>query len=1086
MLAYLRYRLFLFALIGAVGLPAQTVLLNEDFNTCALPADWQVRLSGDHLSPLWYVGLAQHSAVSGQSIDGSCFLFMDDDAGGIVAPGYVLEFVSPAFDATPFTTVECQMDVYFRFGASDFLQIIATDGQTETVLARYDNFTTNYEGLDQGDFFKFRNDLAFVPHASETRLIIRYTSPPGSKGLFAGIDNIRVTGSGAGVNVLLEGFDDCQQPDGWETKVVSGPADWMFGRVPLGSSAFYEGNTMNGTCFVFFDDNAQGDSAAPTHIRLRSPWFSGTEFFEYELTFDAIMRYSGSESFALFLENDQGAVIPLFQPEGKVAGPFFPDYGAFRFDLTPYRSAQLRLLFEYNDGGAHGYWVGVDNVKVTGRGPAFDFCQDALPLLTGAPCMAADNETALFNGPPVGCAATAVGGLWFRWTADFTGIAKLTTRADFNDVVNVFAGTCGDPQPLLCNNRDEHGFTGETTHFAAQQGVAYFFRISGQEGGFGLPRGHLCIGIEKTDVFPVRPANDDCATAHLLAPDNPCGAGNNRNATMSPYQPTHNRLARADVWYYFTAPVLMPGEALELDANANFSHLITLYQGTCAALTEIATNHHGGTLTMPALVPGQTYFAQIAGSFATVEGDLCPQLRISKPVPPDNDNCPDAPSVALNAPCLPATNVGATFSGRKPACALAVDRDVWFVFQAPAFGSVQVSTGARFEHVLAVWEDTCDSLRPVFCHAKPQYCDGYTTVPNLNNGQTYYLQIAARSGTAGLDEGAICLKIRDGALPSDFTPLTVEVAQLCIGADSAKLFATPSGGTPPYAFLADTVGQILAGGAAFGVVVQDAVGCQALATGIGQVCAESACTGLLAIDPVLPSCFGAADGVLSAGMVGGTGPFFFEWSNQVFTANNANLPAGAYALTVSDATGCTYTAQVVLTQPDSLVALVASVQHPVQGQSNGSVQVQVFGGTPPVVYSWFLDANFITSDLNLSGVPGGGYTLYVMDANDCWDSLSVTLIETVGTRAATEPFGVSVFPNPASERLWVAVALPAPQTLDLLLTDVLGRPLVAQRQTLAAAQARLDLVVGHLPAGTYLLHLQAEGQVVTRRVVVGR
>ncbi|MBL7796305.1 MAG: T9SS type A sorting domain-containing protein [Saprospiraceae bacterium] len=969
-----------FFLFFSAGLSAQTVLLQEDFNGCALPAGWQVRITGSTFIPAWNIGFAQNSAVQGQSIDGTCMLFIDDDAGGATAPGYMLEFVSPVFDVSGYTTVMSSMDVYFRFGASDFMQIFVSDGSTETLLARFDNYTTNYEPLDKGDIFKIRHDLAFVTQSPTAHLIIRYTSPNGSKGNYAAIDNIEVVGSGTGTNVLLEDFDMCQKPAGWTTEIVSGPANWSFGFVPLGSSAFYEGNSMNGTCFAFFDDNAQGELAPGSTIRLRSPWFSGTEFFDYKLTYDAIMRYSGYESFAVYLENDKGETIPLTKTEGHVAGPFFPDYGSFAFDLSPYRSPQLRIVFEYSDGGKQGYWAGIDNVKVTGNGPALDFCDAAYPLLTGAPCTTADNTNALLTGPASTCSDRITGGLWFRWQANFTGIAKLSTRADFNDVVNVFTGSCGNPLPVVCDNRDEHGFTGETTFFPCQAGTHYFLRVAGQEGGFGLPRGQVCIGIEAASAYPVRPVNDDCATAQVLTINSACTPGNNRNAAMSAFLPSHNRLARADVWYRFAAPTLAPGQTLELETNADFSHIITLYRGACNSLTEIATNEQGALLTMPTLTAGQTYFVQIAGVFATVEGNLCPKLAIVQNPAPANDLCETATTVALNATCLPAGITGATFSGPKPACAVSVEHDVWFQFIAPEYGSVQVNTGAKFEHILAVWEGDCNNLKQVFCQDNPLSCEGYTIIPNLNKGQTYFLQIASRDGTAGSEAGEICLKIRDGALPYDFTPLELSATQLCVGADSVKLLATVSGGTPPYTFLTNTAGQIVSGGTPWSFVIQDAIGCQTWQADTAKTCLSNACTANIAITPTPPSCYDTTDGALSAAVLsGGTGPFFFEWSNQIYTANNAGLAPGTYSLTISENTGCTYLLETEVPKHDSLLVDIL-VHQPCYGTADGSLSAVVTGGNGGLLAFQWSNQVFSTENTNLGP---GTYTLTVTEATGC-------------------------------------------------------------------------------------------------------
>ncbi|MFN0015031.1 MAG: T9SS type A sorting domain-containing protein [Saprospiraceae bacterium] len=987
---FLRF-LILLALFITARAGAQTVLLDEKFDGCALPAGWQVRVTGDNLNPVWYVGLAQNASALGQSIDGSCFLFIDDESGGIVAPGYMLEFVSPNFNPTPFTTVTCTMDVHFQFGANDFLQIFASDGMTETLLARFDNFSTNHEGLDKGDYFKLRHDLAFVPQSPQTKLVFRYSSPNGSKGKFAGIDNVRITGTNSGTNVLLEDFDLCQKPPGWTTEVVSGQQDWSFGFVPIGSSAFYEGSSMNGTCFAFFDDNEQGETAPASTIRLRSPWFSGTQFFDYTLTCDAIMRYSGFESFAVFVENEKGETVQLAKTEGHVAGPFFPDYGSFSYDLSPYRSQQLRIIFEYYDGGNQGYWVGIDNVKVTGSGPALDFCANAVAITTAAPCLPSNNTNALFNGPPSTCADRTAGSLWYRWTANFTGVAKLTTRADFNDVVTIFTGSCNSPQPLLCDNRDEHGFIGETTFFSAQAGTPYFFRVSGAEGGFGLTRGDICISLEQATNFPIRPPNDDCATAHVITVGGPCSPGNNRNAAMSPFQPSHNRLARADVWYRFVAPALSLGQTLELSANADFSNIITLYGGTCNSLSELATNNNGGILTLPPLTTGQTYLVQIAGVFATVEGAVCPELHIRQAVVPANDACLSAVFVPLNTACLPATNLGSTFSGIKPACAVSVDRDVWFKFTAPGFGSVQVNTGARFEHTLAVWEGDCNDLQQVFCTVNPLACDGYVTVPNLNNGQTYYLQIASLNGTAGIGSGDLCLKIRNGALPSDYQSLGLSVLQLCVGADSVKLLATVDGGTPPYTFLADTAGQIVNNGAPWTIQIRDAIGCQTYQAGTAKTCLANACTANVEIVPTPPSCFGTTDGILSAAVLsGGTGPFFFEWSNHVFTANNANLTPGTYSLTVSETTGCTYVLETELGEHDSLQIEIAPVPPTCFGDSDGVLSASVVNsGVGQVSFNW---SNQVTTAEN-NNLTAGTYTVTVTESSGCTHTQEATLIQ---------------------------------------------------------------------------------------------
>ncbi len=1068
--------------------PGPAVLLEEDFNTCALPAGWNVRMQGDSAAATWYVGLAQIPDALNQSIDGSCFLFIDGSAGGQAAPAYVLEFVSPPFNRGDFTTLDCQMDVHFKFGDQDVLEVLATDGQHERVLARYDNFRTNYDPLGSSDFFRFRADLAFLPWVGPLRLVLRYTSPAGSKGRYAGVDNIRVVGSGSGTFVLKEDFDGCQLPPGWSGEVLSGLAGWSFGFVPLGSSAFYEGSSMNGTCFAFFDDNAQGNAAPPTHIRLYSPWFTGVAFMEYELTFEAIMRYSGAEALAVYLENDQGQQVTLFAPEGKVAGPFFPNYERFAFSLSEYRAAQWRLIFEYKDGGTHGYWAGLDNVKVVGRGAAVDFCEQALTLTTGAPCTAVDNTHALFNGPSGGCSVPSEGSVWLRWLADFDGPAELSVQGDFNDAVSIFTGDCTSLSWVLCANRDEHGFTGETVYFQAQKGKEHYIRISGVSGGFGRSRGQACVRIMLASQMPAPPPNDVCAKAHVLAPDAPCPEGTNRYASTSSWQPSHNRLARADVWYAFHAPALAPGEVLVLDAQANFAHILTVYSGTCQALTEVATHHQGSPLHLPPLVPGQLYYAQVAGVFATVEGDLCPTMRIEQRAPSPNHDCATALPVVLGATCdASANNLGATFSGLRPPCALKVVNDMWFQFKAPAFGAVRVNTGAAFDHVVAVWEGTCDELKPIFCSDRTRYCDGSLLVPALNAGQTYYLQIAARAGVPGTHVGNVCLTLRNAALPDEPLPLTLEVNQLCVGKDSVRLLVKPDGGRPPYTFWADTAGQVLSSGQPFGVVVRDAAGCETFFTGTAKPCEANICTGQLDFELLEPSCFGLSDGIIAAGVTAGTGPFFFEWSNGVFTATNALIPAGTYTLVVSETTGCTYTAEVTLEQPEALVIVVDSLINPLQGQSNGAIYVSVSGGTPPWSLQWTDSAGVVLAyGPILEGLAAGTYTLAVTDERGCKQTQTLTLTESV--RVAERPSGskVYLYPNPAHEQAWLGLELDAPSAVEVVLSDALGRQWLHRQLPAQEREVWMKLDLQPLPSGVYVVSLRAPHWASSRRLVVER
>lgn len=1078
----LRIIVLLLSILVVNCLPAQVTLFSEDFNSCSLPAGWQVSSVGNQ-NPVWLVGYSTNNDALGQSIDSTCCLIIDDDATGDNTLPYVISFTSPAFDASQHSTVELNMDVHYRdYGPSqEYFDVLITDGVTEQLIAHYD--ANRHNGALLSDHFTIKYDLSLLTNSAQTRIILRYDDAAGFA-WWAAVDNILVRGYGNGTNVVAESFNSCQKPVDWETEIVAGDDDWQFGLVDTASKGYSNGNSMDGTCFALFDDDLVGETAPYSTVRLATPWFDGSQFANYELNLDVILRYY-KERIAVIVQHANGDEFVVRESDGDVGGPFFPQYAHATLDLSPYRNQQMRVVFEYNDGNSWGWWAGIDNVKITGAGAANDLCSNATEIFTGANCLEDENLTALFDGPPAICTPKSIAGLWFKWQATFSGKVKVTTRADFNDVVTVFTGNCTTPQTLLCNNHDEHGFTGETTYFTAQAGVSYLIRVSGQDGGFGVPRGHLCINLEQTPGAPAAPSNDNCTAATLLTENFNCVTLSNRHANTAALPPSFDTLARAEVWYSFTAPALAANERLEVRSNADFSDVITLYQGGCANLQEIACNHKGGVLEFPALTNGQTYLVQIAGNFATVEGTLCPQLNRTTADAPANDDCLAAVSIALGNLCTASGNLNATFSGKQPSCVVDADRDVWFKFTAPTSGTVRINSGATFEHVLSVWQGTCNNLHEVFCAKNPLRCNGFVTVGNLSAGQTYFVQIASWNSAAGLNSGDICLRITDGLMPPDFQPMTLQIDENCIGAGLAQLKVKAHDGVAPYAYQGTPDGQVLNSGDVYLVVVSDAMGCEQSIVGIVDECLANDCNVIASVSAETPTCSEASDGTLSANVIGGVEPYVYLWSNNATTASIQNLSGGTYTVTITDAIDCETVITQQLAAPSPITIIPSGIEQPSQGQSNGAVYVDVFGGNGIYSYAWLLNgAPFVNSE-DLTSAPAGEYELQVTDGNGCVSTFAFTLTETVGTSQPGEQVFAEVFPNPARDKATLAVAFPTTRALYWSITDANGRVLKNQ----AAGQVReqnISLEIKDLPAGAYQVRVITEHEHFVQPLVVVR
>ncbi|MEZ4721512.1 MAG: T9SS type A sorting domain-containing protein [Flavobacteriales bacterium] len=137
------------------------------------------------------------------------------------------------------------------------------------------------------------------------------------------------------------------------------------------------------------------------------------------------------------------------------------------------------------------------------------------------------------------------------------------------------------------------------------------------------------------------------------------------------------------------------------------------------------------------------------------------------------------------------------------------------------------------------------------------------------------------------------------------------------------------------------------------------------------------------------TCNGDADGVITTAVTGGTAPFAYIWSTGSTASGLSNLNAGTYTVTVSDASGCTETQSVTITQPNQLNTSATGSTLTCFGANNGSLASVATGGTAPYTYSW---SNGATTSFQ-SGLSSGTYSLTVTDNHGCTDSTSATIVE---------------------------------------------------------------------------------------------
>lgn len=138
----------------------------------------------------------------------------------------------------------------------------------------------------------------------------------------------------------------------------------------------------------------------------------------------------------------------------------------------------------------------------------------------------------------------------------------------------------------------------------------------------------------------------------------------------------------------------------------------------------------------------------------------------------------------------------------------------------------------------------------------------------------------------------------------------------------------------------------------------------------------------LTLTPTPVSCLGGATGAISSSISGGTAPFTYLWNNNATSSGLTNIAAGTYTLTITDATGCTATSQVTLSQNAGLTVTTTPTNASCAGLCNGSVSTTISGGTAPLTYLWSTSA----STPGLQNLCPGTYIIAVSDANGCIDT----------------------------------------------------------------------------------------------------
>ncbi len=267
---------------------------------------------------------------------------------------------------------------------------------------------------------------------------------------------------------------------------------------------------------------------------------------------------------------------------------------------------------------------------------------------------------------------------------------------------------------------------------------------------------------------------------------------------------------------------------------------------------------------------------------------------------------------------------------------------------------------------------------------------GYTY--NWSNGGTSgsISNIAAGTYTLTVTDAANCTSLQSVTVnqPSAISATTSITGATC-GQSNGSASVTVSGGTGSYTYNWSNGGTaasiINVAAATYTVTITDANNCTAAKTatitGSGSFSVQQMVNNVL--------CNGAQTGMVGVVISNGTAPYSYSWNTGATSSSVNGLGAGTYSVTITDASNCSATLSLTITQPNSLNIITAATQPNCFGNANGAIDLSVSGGTSGYTYLW---SNGSTN-ASLTNLTAGNYVVTVTDAYNCSASASTTVNE---------------------------------------------------------------------------------------------
>lgn len=252
----------------------------------------------------------------------------------------------------------------------------------------------------------------------------------------------------------------------------------------------------------------------------------------------------------------------------------------------------------------------------------------------------------------------------------------------------------------------------------------------------------------------------------------------------------------------------------------------------------------------------------------------------------------------------------------------------------------------------------------------------------LDNGYIFNWNISLKSD---LPDTTVIINEPDSITINGF------ITQAQCGLNDGAINASVSGAHPPFTYLwsngAVTEDLTGIGAGTYTLHVTDANGCSdSLTFNLNNISSLSSASQVTSV-----TCSAGTNGAIDLSVSGGTTPYTYLWNTGATTEDISGLIAGSYTVSVTGANGCIHSKTIVVGTLSPLTINLASSSNEFCGTQNGSIDVDVSGGSGSYGYSW----NNGSADQDLTAIPAGSYILTVTDGNACTQTANYTIVNDV-------------------------------------------------------------------------------------------